>query len=178
MSGHVGDFGLARILLQETTNTNESSTLGLKGTIGYAAPEYGLGAEVSREGDAYSYGILLLELMTGKRPTDSMFENGLNLHKFAVEALSDQNVMEIVDPTIVRYDNNEGTDQRRSVEHAEKMEEWICGMVEIGVTCSMDSPIDRMEMSLVVQKMFKVRDAYEKSRLMPGNRIYAENGVA
>ncbi|WCJ44249.1 Receptor kinase-like protein Xa21 [Euphorbia peplus] len=178
MTGHVGDFGLARILLQETTNTNESSSIGVKGTIGYAAPEYGLGAEVSREGDAYSYGILLLELMTGKRPTDSMFEKGLNLHKFAMEALSDKNVMEIVDPTVVRDDNNEGTDQRRSVEQAEKMEEWISSMVEIGVACSMDSPIDRMEMSLVVQKLFKVRDTYEKSKVMPYNRIYAENGVA
>ncbi|XP_065847228.1 putative receptor-like protein kinase At3g47110 isoform X2 [Euphorbia lathyris] len=174
MTGHVGDFGLAKILLQETTNPNESSSIGVKGTIGYAAPEYGLGGEVSREGDVYSYGILLLEIMTGKRPTDSIFENGLNLHIFAMNALSDQNVMEIVDPTIVRDDKNEVTNDQNA---GRILEECISSMVEIGVACSMDSPIDRMEMSLVVQKLFKVRDTFEKSMAMPRNSIYTENVV-
>ena len=45
--------------------------------------EYGLGSEVSTKGDVYSYGILLLEMITGKRPTDSMFDEGLNLHNYA-----------------------------------------------------------------------------------------------
>ena len=63
--------------------------------------EYGLGSEVSTKGDVYSYGILLLEMITGKRPTDSVFEGGLNLHNYASMAIPD-NVMEVVDPKLLK----------------------------------------------------------------------------
>ncbi|KAM7466726.1 hypothetical protein LguiB_014288 [Lonicera macranthoides] len=70
MVAHVGDFGLAKFLLPELSNANQSSSIGIRGTIGYVAPEYGLGGEASMNGDLYSYGILLLEMMTGRSPID------------------------------------------------------------------------------------------------------------
>ncbi|KAL9237538.1 hypothetical protein vseg_012073 [Gypsophila vaccaria] len=60
MVAHVGDFGFAKFLAQPQ-NDHQSSTTGVRGTVGYAAPEYGLGSEASKDGDIYSYGILLLE---------------------------------------------------------------------------------------------------------------------
>ncbi|PON34008.1 Protein kinase-like domain containing protein, partial [Trema orientale] len=49
---------------------------------------YGTGSEVAVYGDLYSYGIVLLEMFTGKRPTDNMFTDGFNnLHNFAKQAL-------------------------------------------------------------------------------------------
>ncbi|XP_052181650.1 probable LRR receptor-like serine/threonine-protein kinase At3g47570 [Diospyros lotus] len=104
MVAYVGDFGLARLMLE--MNPNQSNSVGVKGTIGYAAPEYGLGSEVSRDGGVYNFGILLLEMMTDKRPTESMFEVSLNLHTFARMAIPDH-VMDIVDPKLLYNDEEE-----------------------------------------------------------------------
>ncbi|KAI5311030.1 hypothetical protein L3X38_045498 [Prunus dulcis] len=52
-TAHVSDFGLAKFLSQLTSNVpaNETSSIGIRGTVGYAAPEYGMGSEVSTSGD-------------------------------------------------------------------------------------------------------------------------------
>uniref|UniRef100_J3MBX4 non-specific serine/threonine protein kinase n=1 Tax=Oryza brachyantha TaxID=4533 RepID=J3MBX4_ORYBR len=52
----------------------------LQGSVGYIAPEYGLGGHPSPQGDVYSFGVMMLELITGKRPTDVIFHEGLTLH--------------------------------------------------------------------------------------------------
>ncbi|XP_027181696.1 putative receptor-like protein kinase At3g47110 [Coffea eugenioides] len=97
----VSDFGLAKFLssIEGRSHQHQSSSVAIRGTVGYVAPEYGMGGEVSTQGDVYSYGILLLELFTGKRPTDSMFTEDFSLHSYVKTALSHQ-VMEIVDPKI------------------------------------------------------------------------------
>nr|XP_027118485.1 receptor kinase-like protein Xa21 [Coffea arabica] len=87
---HVGDFGLARLLPKPVNTSSEqrtSSTIAIKGSIGYAVPEYGMGLAASTQGDVYSYCILLLEMITGRRPTDDMFVGDLDLHNYVNRAL-------------------------------------------------------------------------------------------
>ncbi|KAK1383815.1 hypothetical protein POM88_021550 [Heracleum sosnowskyi] len=90
---------------------NQFSSLGIKGTIGYAAPEYGMGGEVTTQGDVYSYGILLLELFTGRRPTDNRFSDGLNLHNFVKAAVPDQ-VTVIVDQSALYSEEEENNTEK------------------------------------------------------------------
>jgi serine/threonine protein kinase len=62
----------------------------------FNATEYGAANMISTQRDVYSYGILILEMVTGKSPTDSMFTQGLNLHKYAEMAIH-CGVMDVVD---------------------------------------------------------------------------------
>ena len=92
--------------------------------------EYGLGNEVSTNGDVYSFGILLLEMVTRKKPTDAMFEGDLNLHSFARMALPDQ-VLDIVDPMLVNEEMAAADDRMR--QGLNNQEECLISMVRIGV---------------------------------------------
>ncbi|GJZ11526.1 leucine-rich repeat protein [Tanacetum coccineum] len=141
MVAHVGDFGLARLL---GVDLNQSSSTGVKGTIGYAPPEYGLGSEMTSRGDIYSFGILLLEVMTGKKPTDGMFNEGLSLHKFAYMALPD-NVIDVIDNDAIVMQSTEA--------NAKKVEECLVATIKIGVSCSLDSPPQRMQIDIVINEL-------------------------
>ncbi|KAL0407626.1 UNVERIFIED_CONTAM: putative receptor-like protein kinase [Sesamum radiatum] len=151
---HVSDFGLAKFIQEATQSLSSSqyhSSAGIKGTIGYAAPEYGMGRESSTYGDVYSYGILLLELFTGKTPTDDVFTNGLTIQSFAKMAIP-KRVMEIVDPKLV-YDKTT-TDFS-----LHQFEECLNSVFQIGITCSMEFPGERMDISRVISQLYSTRNA-------------------
>ncbi|KAJ0771637.1 putative protein kinase RLK-Pelle-LRR-XII-1 family [Helianthus annuus] len=148
MVAHVGDFGLARFF---GISYPHSST-GSRGTIGYAAPEYGLGNEMTSSGDVYSFGILLLEVMTGKRPTDNIFNEDLSLHKFASAALQDH-VTDVIDVNILNVHQEDETFKQYNEANANKIEECLALTVRIGVSCSLDSPQQRMDMKDVVYEL-------------------------
>ncbi|PWA42089.1 leucine-rich repeat protein [Artemisia annua] len=147
MVAHVGDFGLARLL---GADLNQSSSTGVKGTIGYAPPEYGIGSQMTSSGDVYSFGILLLEVMTGKRPTNDMFNEGLSLHKYAYMALPDH-VIDVIDDDAIVLQSTEA--------NAKKMEECLVAIIKIGVSCSVDSPPQRMKIENVVNELQRILDA-------------------
>ena len=64
--------------------------------------EYGLGERASTEGDVFSFGVLLLEVVTGKRPTDLDFQQGAGLHEW-VKSHYPHKIDDIVDEAMVRY---------------------------------------------------------------------------
>ncbi|XVF01312.1 hypothetical protein REPUB_Repub04eG0077100 [Reevesia pubescens] len=159
MVGHVGDFGLAKFIASDLQNntSSQSSSLGLRGTIGYAPPEYGLGSDVTTNGDVYSYGIRLLEMFTGKRPTDELFKENLNLHNFVKTALPNR-VGEITDPILLQESftfNDRSQNDNRLL--------WSLNYIyEIGVACSVEFQTERMNMVNVVAEL-----CYIKNKLLP-----------
>ncbi|XP_030968986.1 putative receptor-like protein kinase At3g47110 [Quercus lobata] len=158
LNAHISDFGLARLLSKSGKEAfhNQLSSVGIKGTVGYVAPEYGMGSQLSTNGDVYSFGILLLEMLTGRRPTDKLFKDDLNLHNFVKLALP-RRVMEIVDHSIF----NEVGESDNMVT---SWSDWTSGHTEclilvfqIGLACSAESPIDRMDMSRVSLELLSSR---------------------
>ncbi|KAL8140652.1 hypothetical protein V2J09_006673 [Rumex salicifolius] len=141
LCAHVADFGIARIL---SSNSPYSSTLGLKGSIGYIAPEYGGGSKVSTKGDVYSYGIMLLEMFTGKRPTDEVCTDELDLQGWVSNGLTGR-VMDILDPEL------------RS-EFKLKDDQCLFMVFEIGLHCSLRSPNERPTMREVCRMIRNAMD--------------------
>lgn len=66
-NAHLGDFGLARLIDHQKV---EKTTL-MAGTLGYMAPEMPFTGKATKETDVYSFGVLMLEVVCGKKPVDS-----------------------------------------------------------------------------------------------------------
>ncbi|KAK3403610.1 hypothetical protein EUGRSUZ_K00004 [Eucalyptus grandis] len=154
MMGQVGDFGLAKIssvaMIEAMDIDNSSSSMAVRGSVGYVPPEYGIGDMVSTQGDMYSYGILLLEMFTGRRPTEEAFKDNLNLHTFVKMNMLDR-VMEIVDSTILNGENEN---------NIERMRDCIASILGIGVACSMELPRDRMGIAEALKELHKIKAMY------------------
>ncbi|TYG50671.1 hypothetical protein ES288_D10G193800v1 [Gossypium darwinii] len=170
MVGHISDFGLAKIFFGDKLNysTNQSSSFGLRGTVGYAPPEYGMGSELSTKGDVYSYGILLLEMFTGKRPIDERFKEGLSIRNF-VEAALPERMIEIIDPILLQERVRRGTiaDIILSGNNLRNDRHFWCStsILDIELACSFESPSERMDMSDVVIKLCSIRNKLYPTRL-------------
>ena len=118
--------------------------------------EYGMGNEVSTNGDVYSYGILLLELFTGKRPTDGMFIDGMDLQKLAKLALPER-VMEIVDQNLLEEEEGASINSSNQMK-IEKISKCLSLIVRIGVACSEQSPRERMTIADAVRELHLAKD--------------------
>ncbi|KAM7514965.1 hypothetical protein LguiA_004548 [Lonicera macranthoides] len=124
--------------------------------------KYGLGSEVSAYGDMYSFGILLLEMVTGKQPTDEMFKDGLNLHEFSKMALT-KPLIETIDPILQQEEVWENTMDNANTTHNlsdisdHRVQECLLSILRIGIACSEESPRDRLAINDVLAKLHIIR---------------------
>ncbi|XP_071925941.1 uncharacterized protein [Coffea arabica] len=92
MVAHLCDFGISKLLSQESSFTY-TQTLA---TCGYVAPEYGSEGLVSTRCDVYSYGIVLMEVFTRKKPNDEMFGENLSLKSWILDSLPNA-IVQVID---------------------------------------------------------------------------------
>ncbi|XP_061357694.1 probable LRR receptor-like serine/threonine-protein kinase At3g47570 [Gastrolobium bilobum] len=159
MVAHVSDFGLARLLPSVGVSLMQSSTIGIKGTVGYAPPEYGMGLGLSIEGDMYSFGILVLEMLTGRRPTNEMFKDGHTLHNYVKISISN-NLVEIVDPTILPNELERDTDNKNLDLTHPNMEKCLLSLFRIALACSLESPKERMSIIDVTKELNLIKSFF------------------
>lgn len=101
----VADFGFAKLIPEGVSHM----TTRVKGTLGYLAPEYAMWGKVSESCDVYSFGILLLELLTGRKPIEKL-PGGVKrtITEWAEPLIARANFKELVDPKLRgNFDENQ-----------------------------------------------------------------------
>ncbi|KAF5464006.1 hypothetical protein F2P56_014122 [Juglans regia] len=156
MVAHVGDFGIAKILV-ENKDATHTKTLG---TIGYIAPEYGFDGKVSIKTDVYSYGITLLEMITRKKPTDDMFVGDFTLRQLVNTSIPDR-MMEVVDEGLLRIEDGRDTIALQSI---------LSSILDLGLRCSEELPDTRMDIKDVLVKLNKIKSTFFENRIGPVTR--------
>ncbi|XP_057545309.1 putative leucine-rich repeat receptor-like serine/threonine-protein kinase At2g24130 [Amaranthus tricolor] len=146
MTALVSDFGISRLVVNtnvanvvDTRNSGNSTGNVLCGSIGYIAPEYGCGANISMKGDVYSFGIVVLEIISRMKPTDETFVGGLSLHNW-IKSHYNGRLERVIDPVLLRALKGQTSDIKRIWEVA------ICELIELGIICTQDSPTSRPTM--------------------------------
>ncbi|RVX13491.1 putative LRR receptor-like serine/threonine-protein kinase [Vitis vinifera] len=146
---HIGDFGIAKLLGQEES-MRKTQTLA---TIGYMAPEYGSNGIVTTSGDVYSYGIVLMETFTRRRPTDETFSEEMSMKNWVWDSLCGS-ITEVVDTNLLR-----GEDEQFMAK-----KQCISSILGLAMDCVADSPEERIHMKDVVNTLKKIKLTYLASR--------------
>ncbi|KAK2978974.1 hypothetical protein RJ640_017538 [Escallonia rubra] len=128
----ISDFGTARIFQGDQT---EANTTRVVGTFGYISPEYALDGLFSIKSDVFSFGVLLLEVISGKKNIGFFHNNPTsNLIKHAWELWNDGNALELVDTCMGdSYPTHD-----------------VLRCIQVGLLCVQDEATDRPNMSTIV----------------------------
>ncbi|KAG0474015.1 hypothetical protein HPP92_015872 [Vanilla planifolia] len=168
MTAVVADFGIARLVKGGGSGEEEEdggdaarlascgfSTAGLlHGSVGYIAPEYGLGGHPSTNGDVYSFGVLLLEIITGKRPTDVIFHEGLTLHEWVRRHYPHNLESVLMHPNRLNLNLTLPSSEEENLPYRKKVErEVIIELVELGLACTQHTPSMRPTMADIAHEM-------------------------
>ncbi|KAK1412265.1 hypothetical protein QVD17_33370 [Tagetes erecta] len=133
MNPKIADFGMARLFKTEET---EGDTTRIVGTYGYMAPEYAMHGQFSVKSDVFSYGILVLEMVTGQK--NQYFMNGdkrEDLLSFAWKSWKNGTTSDLLDP-ILKKESGSLRDIIRSI--------------HIGLLCVQEKATDRPTMASIV----------------------------
>ncbi|GJW55777.1 putative receptor-like protein kinase [Tanacetum coccineum] len=133
MNPKIADFGMARLFKPEETQGNTSRIVG---TYGYMAPEYAMHGQFSVKSDVFSFGVLVLEMVTGQKNT--CFRNGESIEdllSFAWNTWRNGTPLDMIDPTL-----KTGSGSLRDTVRC----------IHIGLLCVQENVVDRPTMASVV----------------------------
>ncbi|GMN64653.1 hypothetical protein TIFTF001_033725 [Ficus carica] len=124
MEPKISDFGLARIVGGKQTEANTSRVVG---TYGYMSPEYALEGLFSVKSDVFSFGVVLLEIISGKRNTRLVQSEQLSLLGYAWRLWTENKVLDLMDP---------------SLQGSYKEDQYV-KCFKVGLLCVQEDPSDR-----------------------------------
>ncbi|GLT83101.1 hypothetical protein SLE2022_014100 [Rubroshorea leprosula] len=130
----ISDFGLARIF---GDSEDQANTKRVVGTYGYMPPEYAMEGLFSEKSDVYSYGVLLLEIVSGRRNNSFYNDEHLSLVGYAWKLWNEGNILALVDNMVADPSHHE--------------EVLTC--THVGLLCVQEFAKDRPNMSTVISML-------------------------
>lgn len=128
----ISDFGLARLLIKLDRHVMSNR---FQSALGYVAPELACQSlRVNEKCDIYGFGVMILELVTGRRPVEYGEDNVLILKDHVRVLLEQGNVLECVDPSMCEYPEDE-----------------VLPVLKLALVCTSQIPSSRPSMAEVVQ---------------------------
>ncbi|XP_030468185.1 cysteine-rich receptor-like protein kinase 43 [Syzygium oleosum] len=148
----IADFGMARLFPEGETHVNTR----VAGTNGYMAPEYVMHGNLSKAADVYSFGVLILELITGQRNNSFNLDvDAQNMLDWAYKMYKKGRSLEIVDPTLASSASADAADQ-------------VAMCIQIGLLCTQGDPHLRPTMNRVVVLLSKKPSSLDEPITRPG----------
>ncbi|KAL6885499.1 hypothetical protein ACP4OV_010278 [Aristida adscensionis] len=138
--GRLGDFGLARVV---GFNKNSITDVGVAGTWGFIAPEYAISHRATRQTDVYAFGVLVLEVVTGRRSLSAVDDPFPLLADWVWWLHGHGRLLEAVDHELIN-----GGEVELDADDAVRL-------LLLGLACSNPKPSDRPSMAEVVQIVSK-----------------------
>ncbi|EOY28570.1 Cysteine-rich protein, putative isoform 2 [Theobroma cacao] len=132
MNAKISDFGMARIF---GVDQSEGNTSRVVGTYGYMPPEYAMHGQFSVKSDVYSYGVIILEIITGKKSNNfQSTDEADDLLNYAWKHWNSGTPLELLDPSLrSSYSRNE-----------------VIRCIHIGLLCVQEDPAERPTMAAIV----------------------------
>ncbi|XP_065637644.1 cysteine-rich receptor-like protein kinase 43 isoform X1 [Quercus suber] len=126
----ISGFGLARLFPGDDTHVN---TFRISGTHGYMAPEYRMHGYLSVKTDVFSYGVLVLEIVSGRKNYDTKLSSEKqDLLNYTWMLYQAGRTLELIDPTVAKYNSDEAA---------------MC--IQLGLLCCQQSVAERPDMNAV-----------------------------
>ncbi|KAF5477397.1 hypothetical protein F2P56_004040 [Juglans regia] len=145
----ISDFGLAKLIPPNMTHVSTR----VAGTIGYLAPEYAIKGQLTRKADIYSFGVLLMEIVSGRCNTNTRLPIEEQYLLERMWELYEQRVLVgLVDPAM----------------NGDFDAEEACKFLKIGLLCTQDAPKLRPSMSTVVKMLTSEVDVDDIKITKPG----------
>ncbi|XP_061352680.1 MDIS1-interacting receptor like kinase 1-like [Gastrolobium bilobum] len=144
LEARIADFGLAKMMIRK----NETVSM-IAGSYGYIAPEYGYSLKVDEKIDIYSYGVVLLELLTGKRPLDPEFGESIDIVGWIRKKIDNKSPEEALDP---------------NVGNCKHVQEEMLLVLRIALLCTAKLPKDRPSMRDVIMMLGEAKPRRKSGR--------------